>query len=110
MNNKTLRKAQQNTRINWSRLVQGMQDGVSESPIFRNFSQGACLRTPYIIRVIGADSRACFSSNMVLNVQLQKKKTPYLDQTNDDTESGSLNAEETIRTETKLPLRKSLSQ
>ena len=51
---------------------------------------------------------ACFSSNLVLNVQLPKE-TLYLDQPNDDTESGwsrSLNAEETIQKETKLPLRK----
>ena len=55
---------------------------------------------------------ACFSSNLVLNVQLPKE-TLYLDQPNDDTESGwsrSLNAEETIQKETKLPVRKSLSQ
>ena len=53
-----------------------------------------------------------FSSNLVLNVQLPKE-TLYLDQPNDDTESGwsrSLNAEETIQKETKLPVRKSLSQ
>ena len=28
--------------------------GVSESPVFQNFSRKACPRTPYIIRLIGA--------------------------------------------------------
>ena len=44
-------------------------------------------------------------------MQLQKNSIP--EQNNDDTESGwnrSLNTKETLQNETKLPLRKSLSQ
>ena len=76
--------------------------GVSESQILQTFSRVACPPTP-LYKSIGADSplvspvtwRLMFSS---------KKRTPYLDQTRDDIESGwsrSLNAEETIWKEIK---------
>ena len=71
---------------------------------------------PYIIRVIGADSPLVSPVTWCLifsDEKKNKKNPPYLDQINDDTESGcsrSLNTEETIRKETKLPLKKSLSQ
>ena len=68
---------------------------------------------PYKIRVIGADSPLVSPVIWCLTFSDEKKKNSYLEQTNDDTESGcsrSLNTEETIRKETKLPLRKSLSQ
>ena len=66
---------------------------------------------PYIIRVIGADSSIV--SPVTWCLMCSYKKTPHLDQTNDDTVSGwskSLNAEESIQKETKLPLRESVSQ
>ena len=43
---------------------------------------------PYIIRVIGADSPFVSPVTWCLMFSDEKKKTPYLDQTNDDTESG----------------------
>ena len=77
---------------------------VSESPVFQNYSPGACPRTPYTIRVIGADSRLVSQVTWCLMFSYKKKKTLYLDETNDDTESGwsrsfwSLNVEETYYT------------
>ena len=75
---------------------------------FPKFFPGSMSPDPLYNSVNRGWYSACFSSNLVLNVQLPKE-TLYLDQPNDDTESGwsrSLNAEETIQKETKLPLRK----
>ena len=77
---------------------------------FQNFSRAACPWTPCIICVIGVDSALVSPVTWCLMFS-DKKKTPYLDQTNDDTESGcsrSLNTEETIPKETKLPLREKI--
>ena len=74
---------------------------------FGYFSRGACSWSPYKIPVIGADSPLVSPVTWCLMFSDEKKKTPYLDQTNDETASGcsrSLNTEETIRKETKLPL------
>ena len=47
MNNETLRKAQQNTRMDELRSIQGMQDMAFPRVQFsKNFSWGTCSRTP----------------------------------------------------------------
>ena len=57
MNNETLRKAQQNTRIGLIAFDPGnVGYGVYESPIFKNFCRGTWPGTPYIIRAFGVDS------------------------------------------------------
>ena len=76
--------------------------GVSESPIFKNFSGGACPGPHYIIRAFGADSPLVSPVTLVPNVHtlcsVTKKKI----------ENRSLNTKKTIQNETMLPLKKSI--
>ena len=82
--------------------------GVSESPIFNFFFPGQdAPEPPYIIRAFRADSQLVSPVSWCYLINVQVQKTPYLDKTNDDTESGwsrSLNSKETIQNETKLLL------
>ena len=113
MSNGTLRKAQQNTRMNYRNCVRCSECWIwrFRGSNFKNILGWGCPRTPCITHAFRADS-LLVSTVIWCLVQLQKK-TPYLDKTNDDTESGwnsSLNTKETLQNDTKLPLRKSLSQ
>ena len=102
MNNETQKSS---TKYTYKLIVFDPENagyGVSESPIFQNFPGGACPRTPYIIRGIGADS--LFVSPVTWCLTFSYKNNLYT------TSSRSLNAEETIQNETKLTLGKSLSQ
>ena len=58
MNNETLRKAQQNTRIGLIAFDPGnVGYGVYESPIFKSFFPGEhAPGPPYMIRAFGADN------------------------------------------------------
>ena len=85
---------------------------VFESPIFQIFPGEHAPGPPYIIRGVGADSLfvspvtwcLTFSYKNNLHTYGKQMTIPSLD------EVEVLNAEETIQNETKLPLRKSLSQ
>ena len=77
MNSETLRKAQQNTHMNYLRLIQGMQDIAFPRVQFSNIFLGEhAPELHYIIRAFEADSPLVSPVTLVLNVQLQK--TPYL--------------------------------
>ena len=87
MNNATLRKAQQNARMNYIAFDPGNAGyGVYESPIFKNFFRGNMPPDPpYIIRAFGTDSPLV--SPITLCLMFSYKKTPCQDKTNDDTKS-----------------------
>ena len=77
MNSETLRKAQQNTHMNYLRSIQGMQDIAFPRVQFSNiFLVEHAPELHYIIRAFEADSPLVSPVTLVLNVQLQK--TPYL--------------------------------
>ena len=77
MNSETLRKAQQNTHMNYLRSIQGMQDIAFPRVQFSNIFLGKhAPELHYIIRAFEADSPLVSPVTLVLNVQLQK--TPYL--------------------------------
>ena len=77
MNSETLRKAQQNTHMNYLRSIQGMQDIAFPRVQFSNIFLGEhAPELHYIIRAFEADSPLVSPVTLVLNVQLQK--TPYL--------------------------------
>ena len=80
MNKKTLRKAQQNTRMNELRSIQGMQD--MAFPCLGNM-----LPDPPIsaIRAFGADNPLV--SPITLCLVFSYKKTPCQDKTDDYTKS-----------------------
>ena len=52
--------------------------GVSEGPIFKNFSGGACPGPPLYIHAFGADSPLV---STVIWCLMQLQTTPYLDKT-----------------------------
>ena len=108
-----------NTIDVWTNCVRSREGRVCrfrESNFHFFFSGGACPRTPYIIRVFGADSALVSPVTLVLNVQLQK--TPFLDKMNYDTEkqwskiyiildeNRSLNAKEAIQNKTKAAVKR----
>ena len=77
MNNETLRKAQQDTRMIKLRSIQGMQDMAFPRDQFsKKFSGEACPRTPYIIRGFRADSPLVSPVTLMLNVQIQNNSIP----------------------------------
>ena len=79
MNHQTLRKTQQNTRMNLLRSIQGMQDMAFPKVQF------STPPPPYIIRAFGADSPLV--SPVAFCLMFSYRKTPCGDKTNDDTKS-----------------------
>ena len=111
MNNETLRKAQLKYTYELIAFDPGNAGyGVSESPIFKTFSGGTCSRTPQYNSCIRDWQSACFSNNRVLSVQLQKYSMPRQNEWWYQVWIKQKFEHQRIQNETKLPLRKSLSQ
>ena len=112
MNNETLRKAQQNTRMNELRSIQGMQDMAFPRVQFsKNFPGEHAPGPPYISNSsIRGWQSACFSNNLVFSIQLQKNSMPRQNGWLYQVWMKQKFEHQRIQNETKLPLRKSLSQ
>ena len=113
MNNETLRKAQQNARMNNCVRSRECRTWRFRDSNFQKIFRGSMPpHPPHIIRAFGANSSLVSPVTLVLNVQFQNKFHTWtkrmIIQSLD--ENRSLNTKETIQSETKLPLRESLSQ